>query len=236
MKSIMFTDTSGKVPQQFYPIPAQKKLPDWFLKIKPYHAERANEGGRLRHMGTPTGKRCIPMFDAMTAGYIILSSCDIYISETEEGFKYYDWPDVDVEAIQFHDPGQMRTLEKSEKYLALPKLINPWAIVTPAGYSSMIVPPINHDNLPIRIFSGLVDTDTYNSPVNFPFLLSDENFTGMIPAGTPIAQVIPVKREVFSMKIGGELEIERHEKSRNLRDHKLLNAYRNFFWHRKEYR
>jgi hypothetical protein len=40
----------------------------------------------------------------------------------------------------------------------------------------------------------MVDCDGYFEYVNFPFFFHAPNFNGIIPAGTPLVQVIPIKR------------------------------------------
>jgi hypothetical protein len=79
--------------------------------------------------------------------------------------------------------------------------------------------------------SDLVDTDIYDNAVNFVFVLKDKNFQGLIPAGTPIAQVIPIKRESWMMSIGKKSKLETS---------KVLNVfysgYKNMMWTRKDYK
>jgi hypothetical protein len=53
-----------------------------------------------------------------------------------------------------------------------------------------------------RILEGLVDTDNYFASVNLPFLLHET--PKVIPAGTPIALVIPFKRDSWQMKMGNK--------------------------------
>ena len=78
------------------------------------------------------------------------------------------------------------------------KYMTPWIIETDPGYSAIFLPPINRLEIPIVPLVGLVDTDTYFNNVNIPFIhtamLPDEK-KHVIPAGTPICQVIPFKRE-----------------------------------------
>jgi hypothetical protein len=82
----------------------------------------------------------------------------------------------------------------------------------------------------------VVDTDTYTSPVNFPFTLNDPKFEGLIPAGTPIAQVIPFKREQWEMSFGGQQElIEQSQVSIKLQT-KFFDRYKTMFRANKEYR
>ena len=83
---------------------------------------------------------------------------------------------------------------------------------------------------------GIVDTDKYVSPVNFPFILNDIKFTGLIPAGTPIAQVIPFKRDSWKMNFGSEKEITASIKSDKTLKRKFFDVYRNTFWSSKDFK
>jgi hypothetical protein len=46
----------------------------------------------------------------------------------------------------------------------------------------------------------LVDTDKYPKEVNFPAIWHTPNFDDYIPAGTPLVQVIPIRRSDASRK------------------------------------
>jgi hypothetical protein len=86
--------------------------------------------------------------------------------------------------------------------------------------------------LPFQTFSGVVDTDSYTMPVNFPFLLR-KDFEGVIPKGTPIAQVIPIRRDSWTSEKTQYLEKNRFMLD-DLRS-TLSRAYKERFWNRKEY-
>jgi hypothetical protein len=58
----------------------------------------------------------------------------------------------------------------------------------------------------------------------------------MIPAGTPMVQVIPFKRDTWKMKIGGEKELKENAKIVSRLDTSFFNKYKTYFWSRKEYR
>jgi hypothetical protein len=87
----------------------------------------------------------------------------------------------------------------------------------------------------IEILPAIVDTDTYNYPVHFPFILKDSNFAGIIPKGTPIAQIIPIKRDVWGHKISMVNKEEKNNTWYNLKS-TFANAYKNNYWSRKEYK
>ncbi len=67
-------------------------------------------------------------------------------------------------------------------------------------------------------------------------MLDNPEFSGMIPAGTPIVQVIPFKREPWEMQIGGQREIEEANSVGRRHATKIFNIYRSLFWSRKEFK
>jgi hypothetical protein len=109
-------------------------------------------------------------------------------------------------------------------------------MTTPPGYSTLFVPPMHNPNNIFTILEGFVDTDTYKSPVNFPFVLNDINWRGIIPAGTPIAQAIPIKRSSWKHRIGSDKERTEQEKIVIKLKTLFFNSYKRQFWHRKEYK
>ena len=83
---------------------------------------------------------------------------------------------------------------------------------------------------------GIVDTDTYNAPVNFPFVLNNIKFEGLIPAGSPMAQVIPFKRDSWEMEIGGTEEFVNQNKVTTLLRTKFFDSYKTQYRQNKEYK
>ena len=77
------------------------------------------------------------------------------------------------------------------------KFINPWRIKVPAGYSVLLTQPFNRPDLPFTCFSGLVDCDRFETTINLPFLWTGPVGQHLLPAGTPIAQIIPIRRDAL---------------------------------------
>jgi hypothetical protein len=63
---------------------------------------------------------------------------------------------------------------------------------------------------------GVVDTDNLLTEINPPFRMKN-GWTGVIPAGTPIAQIIPFKRENWKYSIENLGEDEFLKRQSNLR-------------------
>jgi hypothetical protein len=64
----------------------------------------------------------------------------------------------------------------------------------------MIIPPLNRPDPRFQCLAGVVDCDGYFEYVNFPFTFNQPNFHGILPAGTPLVQVIPFKRSDLDLK------------------------------------
>lgn len=227
--NITFTNTD-KIPEEFSPKPASQFVPDWYKNLESYmNGKKVPTGDGF---SAATAKRCMPVFDAITAGYIIVSPADVYVSQ-RDGQPYYEWANFGL--IEFHPKEQAPEHPHRNGLDIFPKWINRWAIKTPKGYSTMFVQPFHRDAV-FTILPGVVDTDTYTAPVNFPFVLNDPKFEGIIPAGTPIAQVIPFKRESWKMEIGGDKELSEQSEVTTRLNTRFFDRYKNMFRVVKEYK
>lgn len=229
MKDITFTNTIGA--DFFPPKPASKNIPDWYKNTPSYAGTDKKE--ILPGNSTPhTIKKCIPVLDAMTAGYIMFTQVDVYVKQLEEG-PYFSWSSQN--AISFH-PVEQAPLHPTVNGVPFPKWNNHYSIKTPTGYSSLFVPPLHNPNGFFTVLPGLVDTDTYTAPVNFPFTMNDPKWEGLIPAGTPMVQVIPIKRDVWQMGFGSDKELIEQNKVIGKLKTFFFNSYKQQFWTRKEYK
>lgn len=228
MSVITFTDIAG-VDAQYEPTPASRMLPDWYKQAESYiNGHRVITDGNTPH----TIKKCVPVFDALTAGYILRTYVDVQVTERNGG-PWYEWPMHD--AISMHAVEQAPT-HPAHNGMPYPKWRNPWAIKTAPGYSCLFLPPMHNPNGLFTILPGVVDTDTYASPVNFPFVLDDVKWQGIIPAGTPMAQVIPFRRDTFRMALGGDKERRQQARADGRLRSLWFNSYKRQFWTRKEYK
>ena len=140
------------------------------------------------------------------------------------------------EVLGFHKKEQLPEHPDGEGHrITYPKWHNAWGIETPPGYSCLFIPPV-HRETPMVALPGVVDTDTYTAPVNFPFVLKDPKMEGLIPAGTPIIQVIPFKRETWQMEIGTGKDLENANKVSSKLRVKFFDSYKTQFRQPKEYR
>lgn len=228
MNQIVFTDSLGVV-DDYAPLPASRLLPQWYKQTPEYvRGERVILDGETPH----TVKKCIPVFDAMTSGYIIRTYVDVQVTQ-RDGLPWYEWPSQN--ALSFH-PIEQASTHPARNGAPFPKWHNPWAIRTPRGYSCLFTSPMHNPNGIFTVLPGIVDTDTYTAPVNFPFVLDDVAWEGIIPAGTPMVQVIPLRRDSWKMQIGGDKERAAQAKTTTRLRSLWFNSYKRQFWTRKEWR
>lgn len=233
-KNIFFTPMEP-IDSSFYPSPAIKNIPHWYKKTKSFYGDKKMkiENG----IANLTIKKCIPVFDAMTMGYIIYTHKDIYVYFNENGSNFASFgKDPATDVISMH-PNEQAEIHPFSNKMPYPKINNYWAIRTSKGYSSLFVPPMHNPNGIFNILPGVVDTDRYAAPVNFPFVLINPTFEGIIPAGTAVCQVIPFKRDNFLMKIKQDPEsVEKaHIFLNKIYPIKFMNNYKKRFWEMKKY-
>ena len=232
-QKIVFTLEYGQewIPKEYYPVPGVKAVPEWYKKMETSFANDKTNPKEVNE--TQTLKRCMPVLDSITAGYILKTHTDITLKYVD-GVMNFDWAYDIRPTITFHSPYQLLNYRNLELPQGAPKLGNPWGIKTPKGYSCLFIPPAHRPACGIRILEGYVDTDLYTNSVQFPFL-PDEGFTGTIPAGTPYAQVIPFKRDSFRMEFGDIEEREQLASVAKLLRSTWINGYRSKFRANKDY-
>lgn len=213
------------------PVPASKKIPDWYKKLTT-HID--NQKVYVEGNANLTIKKCMPVFDAMTSGYLILLPCDVWVTRNLDGSPNFTWP-IQVKMVTAHSKEQASTITVPPGYgPEFLKWTNPWIVKVPQGWSVLFTQPMHRDDLPFQILSGIVDTDNFKLSVQFPFLLQ-KDFVGLIPAGTPVAQIIPVKREEWVAEYSA---LAPGQKIKNLETHSVIfeNRYKKTFWNKKVFK
>ncbi len=144
---------------------------------------------------------------------------------------------LNVSPKDIHHTFQLEGSPLIEKNKNLPfyKIINPWRVITPKGYSCLFVPPLNNTDDRFSIIPGIVDTDQYINPINFPIVLNGDKYPILettIKKGTPYVQVIPFKRDNWKMKLKS---VKQTDMFINRLGHsfKKLNNYKERWWSKK---
>ena len=223
-------------PQQqlLPPQPAVKGFPEWYKKLSAFWD--GSKQPRHYEEGTAniTVKWCNPFGDALGAGYQIVLGNDLQVTQ-EDNNTQFRWNYGGENFVSTHDLLQVSPDLIPPGFNTNPfKFRNLWGIKTPKGYSSMIVHPLNRPELPFYTLAGVVETDTYVAPIHLPFLIR-KDFLGIIPAGTPIAQVIPFQRKSWVTKIT-DFNAEKAETFKANYHRTMHRPYKRLHWQRKEWK
>ena len=180
------------------PVAARGLLPDW-LRDMPAKAHSEIHGRDIR-----TVKQCPPFVDAMAYGFTILLPCDVTV---DRGAFAWDW-DIPQPAtvghprapLSFHVAAQFAGAPFARAGQAALKFNSFWTIELEEGWSLFATHPVNRDDLPFRLVSGLVDSDRFHDGgINFPALWTEPDFVGTLPRGTPVAQCFAVPRTAYEL-------------------------------------
>jgi len=245
---------------EFSPVPVKNYIPEWYKKKDKYI--KNNDGfyellfgsvnGKSTMHRLPSWKSCPALLDVFLTGYYLLTPCDIEFKIiNNDGFPpveiFYDekWKEIR------HDKSILSTyfcvyrnkedgLPHPEDYHEFTYAWRPnYYAEVPEGYTLLYVHPMNIPNLPFKTMSGFIDsTNPLIGNGNIPFYLK-KNWEGVIPAGTPYAQVIPIKNESWKSEIiNYSLEemldqINKKEKDYMIGHH--LTRYKEKDWTKKTY-
>jgi hypothetical protein len=235
----MFAADSFVEHMSSFPAPTRKYIPEWYKRM-PLFMGGGRKGGKLEWLGTKgnnaTIKACIPVFDIMTSGYIMPLPMDVLVVRDASGAAKFSWREGGSSPlITEHDRDQIPDQMVPDEYERTPyKFSNYFHVETPAGYSLLFTHPLNRMDLPFHMISGLVDTDDYTAGINFPFFLK-KGFEGLIQAGTPMVQIMPIKREPWELEIEKKFDDDKSFMTNAPLFSRMFRGYRDHFWTKKEY-
>lgn len=186
------------------PVNAKTVLPDWFRKLPPVTPDKLSPTDNGL-----TVKRCMPFLDAMMTGWVIGLPATVRMEIADGGRTVVCGWDFDRTLVSDHAAHQVSGNPRDP--MPPCKFHNYWTICTPPGWSCLFVPPLNRPNGIFEVVSGVVDTDTYQSEIHFPFFATGQDGLYVLEKGTPIVQVIPFRRETTDLEgeIRSETEAER---------------------------
>jgi hypothetical protein len=181
------------------PVPAAKFVPDWW-KNTPI----VRSSFELSGIEAGNFKNCPALKDYFAEGYILPMWSDLILYFNSETLEWaYRIADEKFK-ISTHSNEQYinnvnhTVLGKSSYFIF--KLQSPWKIFTPEGYSTYQLPAFYHFSDDFSAAPGVRDTDRYHQ-MNIQLLIHSDKKEIFIPRGTPIAQLIPFKREKMGLEV-----------------------------------
>lgn len=217
-----------------HPKPAKEYIPDWYKDVKPNYNRTLALNNMLPDGQTELNfKHCAPFLDSFISGYIQETWTDISFETLDDGKKIYAFasgPTI-MGARRATDVKLSESFYNTEYTWS----VN-WTPVLPKGWSMLITHPFNRIDLPFFTLSGIIDFDHFTQTFsgNLPFFVQ-KDFNGIIPSGTPMFQMIPIKRENWTSSI------EKHEKefwAKNfaIKNKHFYDGYKKLFWQKKNYK
>jgi hypothetical protein len=181
------------------PIPASQTIPEWWRDMTPYDKSPYNpEGTKLiveNYASNATFKKCTPMLDALTSGYIIPLWSDVQVTQVN-GHAKITW--LGRKSVFQQHGDSSRHIKPPNGYTnQVAKFMNPWIPNTPKGYSVLVTQPFGYHDNPLYAIPAIIDSDSSTLEVVPPMWVK-EGFEGIIEKGTPMIQITPFKRESWT--------------------------------------
>lgn len=238
MKKIKFISQNKKCGTEIEkPKPSSSYVPQWYKNAHRYLKLNGEPGSKkdvMENKADVTFKNCAPLFDSITAGYMLETICNLEIYKEEGVTKIktepgYEWfvnhrgPSPSFDSSDQWEPDHF-------------SWYSPWSIKLPDGYSALYVSPLNRTDIPIFTISGIIDNDKMSITGQYPFLIK-KDFIGIIKKGTPFVQIIPFFRDSWESEI--EIQTEENIAIEIMKPFKYrkrkVNYYKENEWHRKLY-
>ena len=198
------------------PVQASKFWPEWFKKqggAKNWELGSEKNGmapDGSHQEGYQTVKSCPAVLDVLNMGYIIPLWCDYKVKRIEKSPRVSQGIVWRMPAGPFNNMFGAATHphEQMDAYPFPPdtfegtfKLLNPWGVKTPKGYSCYVCAPHYNKHGNLEILNGVIDTDIYHELHVNTWFTAPANEEITLNMGMPIVQIIPFKREEYKMDI-----------------------------------
>lgn len=191
-------DKDNKTFEYYKPVLAKKYLPEWWRNFP-------SRNGFMMEP-TVTFRGCPAMQDLLATGWYIVLTKDVEVFHDTSGNRS-TWQVIDPEnnshigtpphaQSQMHQDLHYATREDGVVQTAF-KFKTGIGIITPPNYSIMMTDPFLFQHRDFSTWQGIMHTDYFNNALEncqvicYPKV--ENSFK--IKAGTPIAQIIPYKRE-----------------------------------------
>lgn len=193
--NIEFSCNDTSAIENYPPLPSSKIIPDWYKEVPPLLKEVP---GYLINDNIGSVKKCVPVLDYLTSGYIIRNTYQINLTKSPdniyEGFKSNSAKADHVGGQPYHQC-PVNLDGKKHHYV---KIHQPWLIRTPPGYSCLIYQPHYFFNKNYEILPAIIDTDKHTEAVALVSILHSDT---VIDPGDPLVVVFPFKREAWTHSV-----------------------------------
>jgi hypothetical protein len=182
---------------KFHPQPYKSFMPEWWAAIP--NKLLGGEG---------TIKRCPGLADLFSQAYVVPMWMNVQVdfinskelnASKNTNFMFPEW--------ELHPADQL--LEYTDINIGnnlvthTLKVVSPWSIVLPKGYSVLQLPVFYHFENRYSIIPGIIDSDIFHE-ANVPLFIHNDNKPLYFKEGDPLVMYIPFKRSKFKHSIFGK--------------------------------
>lgn len=222
---------SSEIIQDFFtpPTSAKSKLPKWWIDASIY----INKNRKTTLNEPRDFKSCAPFSDALSTGYMLVTPCDIEISFDNGNVIFQTIDRFTFNIAQVRSAAGYGMPFPDDCFPVMYHWEPTYAPMVPKGYSLLVTHPLNRHDLPFVCTSGIMDSDVFVDAGSIPFFIRRSAIGKVVPAGTPIAQLIPIKRDKwFAVNKPFNKKIINKAKKFYFID----RYYKKYLWKQKEYK
>lgn len=202
---LKFWNENRTAVEKYPVVPAKKLIPNWFRDLSNVVEYYNNH---------PTIKTCPGIVNYLRTGFILRTWIDTIIETTQSYIKFL-YPNNDAPNNYLSTMDAMtfdKDLTEFKKYShpTVVKWTLGWYCQAPKGYNLLYTPTQYHPNLNFTTIVGITDT-RIDEGLHVQVAWHPTDKSVFIPAGTPIAQIIPIKREEceYDIVVGSNEDVTR---------------------------
>lgn len=218
------------------PKPARSFVPEWYKSIPLWRTGKKEivEEDLTSSKGV---KSCVPFLDSMTYGYMVHLQQDIEVVANAKGQDHIvKWLNDEIPPIEVRLQDGLENIPSPEGFSSYQYVWrNHFHMQTPKGYSLLVTHPLNRVDLPFYTLSGIIDADEGISAGRFPFYLQ-MNWSGIIPKGTPLLQLIPIKRDNWTIVRDDNKVVNLGQRIEYESNSVISGFYKNKLWKKKTFK
>ena len=208
MKTIYFTVTDDRLltTPELWPESMSNHTPRWFKKISANVPTLGNYGFKILNRAR-TVKTCPSFVDVFQEGYVIKAPQDYLFKVQADGTWMWKSPVVfknefaeDIQAEIHEDEQYLDHLPPGHNIKKIFKIVLPWNIHVPKGYSIRQIPMPFDFNEDWHVSYGVMKADRILQ-INLQLNFTSDKEEILIKQGTPLCVYIPFKREKFNIKV-----------------------------------
>lgn len=195
-----FVTSESRIAEMFPPVPAGECLPDWWKQQPAAFPIEKRRFPHLRLNEHATIKACPGVFDYMSLGYVIPLWADMLLEAQEEGYSYeMTYEGTKLTTFEPHAWDKFPRQPKTHSYVL--KIMTPWRIVAPKGWSVMALPPWYHQDDRWSLMPGCVDVDRFSIMTFVAAWHAPIGRTELLKAGTPLIHLVPYRRDSLPLNV-----------------------------------